>query len=181
MVFNNPIPCHRGGGGGEACPEARIETTIKPITQHLDGKTIKASNKWWLKLNRLLGASEKKYTKAKQRNLEQMYRDTFCFQRSGWETEYAYHTYLPLSISFDFIHSLIEDLWPSLRYVVFNAISIRFNLFSNQISIKDIQLKITLSRGLRFSHTQCIFHDWAYRFGLVSIRMRQAHERGGVR
>lgn len=58
MVFNNPIPCHRGGGG-EGCPEARIETTIKPIKQHLDGKTIKASNKWWLKLNRLLGASEK--------------------------------------------------------------------------------------------------------------------------
>lgn len=116
------------------------------------------------------GSVRKKYTKAKQRNLEQMYLDTFCFQRSsGWENEYAYHTYLPLSISFDFIHSLIEDLWPSLRYVVFNAISIRFNLFSNQISIKDIQLKITLSRGLRFSHTQCIFHDWAYRFGLVSF------------
>lgn len=57
MVFNNPIPCHRGGG--EGCPEARIETTIKPITQHLDGKTIKGSNKWWLKLNRLLEASEK--------------------------------------------------------------------------------------------------------------------------
>lgn len=129
------------------------------------------------------GSVRKKYTKAKQRNLEQMYRDTFCFQRSGWENEYAYHTYLPLSISFDFIHSLIEDLWPSLRYVVFNAISIRFNLFSNQISIKDIQLKITLSRGLRFSHTQCIFHDWAYWFGLVSIRMRQARpmKGGGVR
>lgn len=116
------------------------------------------------------GSVRKKYTKAKQRNLEQMYLDTFCFQRSsGWENEYAYHTYLPLSISFDFIHSLIEDLWPSLRYVVFNAISIRFNLFWNQISLKDIQLKITLSGGLRFSHTQCIFHDWAYRFGLVSF------------